>query len=335
MKSMELRAGYCKELDMLTRYEMKYLFCRKSQAVSVLKQAGFPVELFFYCALETTRDIHAYVFGQGGDRWGYAVRMMGPDDMKLLGVTEHIARYASYPDAEERIIETLEAGLYPLVWGNKRYLPWHGQLIDAPHSIIVTGFRTDHHGSVFTVIDSGPDMIAYEPFQCERGVMADFCLNALKAKSVVCYEVDTKKIDDETRLLIRTKFHTWLDGHEDDCAWYDAVPSLVPDKLEDTGLKRLDDALSIVSGSRSLFYQYLRYSRYPEELCGMAAEIAKLSEMVKNLILRYKITGSIKMASVEKHCAHMKLLEKELIRRLKLGEGQISRLECEGGVNDE
>ncbi|RCX17341.1 hypothetical protein DFP94_10965 [Fontibacillus phaseoli] len=307
------------KIDLLPRYETKLFNCRASKIVSYLKFANLPVELLFYNSFESTENIFKQCVGEAKPRWCYHTECMSYDDLKLLGVSVEYKRFRSFDNAVSEMIACIDRGELVSFNSKMMFLAHRNSVQDEYHYIYFSGHNLKEAKPYFTFLDDNESCLGdYKPYKLDVETFRKAFIISKKALGFFkFFPYDPQQLLAETT----RRYHNWLLHFEDPCTFYDQVTSMLtapPENMDFVSIsERFIDAFTVIAGSRFIFSVYLQYRNQNPEVQQTLQEASRLSENLKNLLLKYKLTRTTNNGLLEEKLARLKQLEQQSIAILK------------------
>ncbi|MFF2154440.1 hypothetical protein ACFVVQ_03920 [Paenibacillus chitinolyticus] len=289
-----------------------YLKCSKMQLISYLSHIEVPVELLFYNALESSDEIFHNIVIECKSRYQYRSKILNDEDLAALGIKLHYENVDKLVDAEEIIIKMLDkfkAVFLPL---DQFYFP-HRLFYNKEHifhSFIITNHITQGNENFFFLTDFDPNFSDY----VKNSLVMQALTHLRFPVQFVSYEFKSEEI---SKNEIYRKYSETFDKHKDSYELYSWIISVLENDMKEETLKSIDHSLAILSGSRFLFSKYISLLKGHENLAHQLIKISKDAEVIKNLILKYRITNLLKKQKIIELVQQLQYSEQKLLVNLK------------------
>ncbi|XID90677.1 DUF6005 family protein [Paenibacillaceae bacterium WGS1546] len=309
-------------IEQIPRYESKYFNCVKSQAFSYLKYRGLPMELLLYNSYEPTDKVFRQFIAENRPKWQYGTDCMSADRLAMAGIRMREAWYDSFADAEEDVERILNEGEIAIVASDLYYLPHRGSYYrnqHIPHYVMVQHTAKEEGEQWFRILDDNSSALGdYTRYRYDRGLIAEAFDSA--TKNVISYEYP-ERFDAGAFRKIADAYREWISSFQDDFQAYDRILELLRDGWEhrdrDDLIERVTNMLTIVTGSRKLFATFCGCAGMGEEIAAALRESARQSDVLKNMLVRGKITKKLDMNVLETRVTGLKTQELAAIAALR------------------
>jgi len=231
---------------------LNYLNCRKIQVVNHFYNRDLPLGYYYYHALESTDKVFDEIINMKKRKWHFNSNVLSDFAMKKFGINPIFIPFEQLRDVKDLMHDLLHKNKIVFLWVRSSEV-LHNTTLDPEsiHSIIVTEFLDKEEMYKIQDIPFYSDII-YDFEDLER--MCNDIPNYV-SKNLVYYDYLEDNLNVES---LKSKQIAYIKYYEDKLEFYDYLSSLfspsgtVSDELFKTSIW-IDDALSIIAGSRYLF----------------------------------------------------------------------------------
>jgi hypothetical protein len=287
------------QIEALPRFESKYFNCVRSQAFSYLKFRGLPMEVLLFNSYESTEKLFQQYVVEQRRKWEYGTECMDKAFLTLLGIEMWERWYDNFDDAEADILNILERGEIAIVASDLFYLPHRGsyyqnQHID--HFIILTEALESDGTKKYRILDDNSSALGdYICYEYDRELIATAFNSA--TKNVITFHYP-KQFEGNSREIALTQFRQWLSQFRDDLKFYDWICETVKEAVQnlaskDAEFEQIINALTLVAGSRAIYAFFCQFVGMDASVVENLQECAKQADIVKNMLVRSRITKKL------------------------------------------
>ncbi|BFH69719.1 MAG: hypothetical protein E6230_17190 [Paenibacillus dendritiformis] len=286
-----------------------YLSCRKMQSISYLSSIKVPIELIFYNAMESTDDIFEQVIVQGKSRHQYKSRLLSKEDLSLIGVKENVRSIQSLNEVQSVIVDLIDRGNVVFLPLDQFYFPHRGHYLKRHvfHTFTISSYHKTSKNTYFYVHDFDPEFTGDV-----SGELITTSLEHWKAPINLFY-YDIERRNNLQKNIIEENFLKLIQKFNDSYHLYDWIPSLIEENPDYKLLNSLDHALAVLAGSRNLFKNYLIAINYNEPIVVKLKEFCHCAELLKNVLLKYSITGRVNKEKIEISVQKLKAYDENIM----------------------
>lgn len=312
------------------RHHYEYFNCIRHETAMILMSREVPIDLLFYNAFENTGVVFQQMV-KIKNRTKIKTKAMSFEDFHLIGVNYREKTYKSFDQVEKFILEYVDSNNTILLRINPFFLPHYKELHENNwnnwvHYIIVDGHNYSDGNESISIIDDYMDNV-YIHRQYDKKYIKD---------AVECYDdyhlgyFEISPILNKQRLIneVKAKYQDWLKKFQDDFSFYESICNILLGreevgtfKDEEEMFKVLDETLMVISASRCLFADFLKFIHYKSETIHQLLDCYQKGRVIRNVIKKYKITGKIDITSLENRCLNLKGMENDVISSLR-GHGE-------------
>ncbi|GAD89992.1 hypothetical protein VHA01S_031_00050 [Vibrio halioticoli NBRC 102217] len=295
-------------------FSRNYLNCAQRHSVVMLKRFGVSVEWLFYNSLVSTDSILEQLVIQGTPKYDFASACLADSDFIQVGVERKSHFNDSFAAIKQDLLKCIERDGFVLLAGDVYYYPHCPEYRNEHlfHLVILTGY--DESRDTWQMIDDNPASVlceyeyssdevaafyensdvreyrSYQRVSAHQQVSAEYFLNGYDRYFSAC--------NDSYRLLTNIEEiieNPWLS--------------------KELSLHKLQNAFSVMIGSRTCFASYILQQYGQSEAYHLATSASVSAEKVRGMLLRSKITGKLNLASLNTRCMELVELEKALIQQ--------------------
>ncbi|UNK20684.1 hypothetical protein MNQ98_12005 [Paenibacillus sp. N3/727] len=289
-----------------------YLNCRTMQVISYLSSINAPIELLFYNAMESSDKIFDQIITQRKSRYQYKTNLLIPEDLELIGVRENFITVNNLSEIESVLVNLIAKEKVVFIWLDQFYFSHRAFYLTKHnfHSFIINSLEISENDRYYHFIDLDPDI---------NGKFKDEIL--IKSLEHSDFPINIDYYDFDQSILhvnrIQRKYEEWIRSYSDSYHFYDWLSSILGENINNHILNRVDHALAIIIGSRYLFSKYLEYINPNDIIVLKMKEIYQIAEIIKNILLKYSITGLINEDNIKNLVKKLKKCEINMMIVLK------------------
>ncbi|OPH47990.1 hypothetical protein BC351_39060 [Paenibacillus ferrarius] len=277
-------------MQMLKKYEDKYLHCQTAKIVSYLMKHNVRCELLFYCALESTNELYQKVVLDGVKIWNYPSRCLNKADLSVLGVEAERKILEGSAYLNEEIHDVLASGRSVLLNCDTFFLPHRKgeyQKKHEDHWIFV-----DHYDDIqdqYVILDDKSnhvgDFLAYT-------YCGDLVREAFDHSRRIIKYYQFAAAEDNFKNILLQRAATYIANFEDDGLLFDHIGNLLR-SLEPGKIlipESIVSCLNFLSGSRFLTAMFLDYIG-EQDLALTYKQISEETLIIRQLMIKFMISG--------------------------------------------
>ncbi|MFD2116637.1 BtrH N-terminal domain-containing protein [Paenibacillus yanchengensis] len=291
--------------------------CSKQHIVNYLNHLGYPIELLFYNTLENTRDIYDIIIKQKKNRFRYPTNCLQREDFSLIGVNHNCISFESFKKVENVICELVQSGKFVLLWGDEFFLPYRESYLKmhTPHSFLLCEYNSKTESYL---VHDLPDFYKYINSHTIRQACDHVDVNL---KYLIYF--DNGETNKPNINLIMEHYQLFIQKYQDDYYLFDNISDILNNKCDqnfsdnDEIFDLLDNAFSILNGSRLLFSKFLNSIQYEQDIVKKVLDSSALAGLIKNILQKNRLTGTMSVKSIQEKCTLLKEIEMEVIYNLK------------------
>ncbi|REK69100.1 discoidin domain-containing protein [Paenibacillus paeoniae] len=270
-------------MEMIFRnFALNYLNCRKIQIANYFYSIGLPLEFYYYEALESTDKVLSEIIEMRSRKWKYPSNVLVKWGMNDLGIEWIEIPFKKLSDIKDVVYDLLGRSVPVFLWVTASEVK-HNPNLDrnSKHSIMVTEYS--EKDGLYKIQDI--------PFFSEVFYTFDdierMC-NGIpeQRRSLIYFAFSDESLD--TGKLER-KLKAYIQNYHDESRFFEYLKEIF--LLRETTRSNLkedfqyiDDALSIIAGSRYLFANALKKFEWNEVYYGMFMAISENVEKLKLMI---------------------------------------------------
>ncbi|RJX37535.1 hypothetical protein D3P09_21370 [Paenibacillus pinisoli] len=303
---------------------LNYLSCRKIQLYNHLLQNGISIEYFYYNALESSDNVFTEIIINRKRKWTFSSNL--PNSWEACGIAAYFLPFEKLINVKEILNDLLIHHTSVFIWVDNKHVS-HNLNLDPNlnHSLQIVSSIDDHT----YLIDDIPTIqgISYNFHEIEL-----CCDNAKPHKKYLYYldfhnyEINTEVVSRFEELLVR-----FIHSYEDKLSFYDYLVDFFSseDAIEsrlDELFPYLDDAFSIIAGSRHLFAKSLEAFEINKLYPQLYIEISKRVEGLKLSLAKANLKGEISRQHFVHQVCRIKTMEFDAINILKNGDDHLLKI---------
>ncbi|WP_068776142.1 discoidin domain-containing protein [Paenibacillus sp. FJAT-26967] len=289
-----------------------YLDCRKIQVFNYLAANGIDLNVFFYNAWENAKEVHEEIITKKQRKWSYEPNVGG--NWADFGIETVKVAYQQFEDVIPLVNELIERKQDVFIWLDAHYID-HRKLDPLlHHSLAIKGYEEK-------------DSFLLDDIPVKQGVISpvsrihDGC-NYSRRKYITYYDLHNYELSETTMIQNRAKLKLHIESIDHDFNFYESIFVRLTDVHPNEAIELIpymDDALSIIAGSRFLFARYLMTDGVLSELFGdLISHYIKTIELLKIMLLKASITKKLDSEGLSACCKKLSSMESDLVQRLKL-----------------
>lgn len=324
------------QIEKLPRYESKYFNCVRSQAFSYLRFRGLPMEVLLFNSYESTEKLFRQFVLEQRKKWEFQTDSMSKQFFPLLGIEMWEQWYDNFDEAEADILEILARGEIVIVASDLFYLPHRGSYYQNQHInhfvILIEAVQTDG-GQIYRILDDNSSALGdYVRYEYDRELIAEAFNSA--TKNVIAFQYPKQPVPN-SREIAWTQFTNWLTEFRDDLQFYDWICDTMKEASQNLAAKEMEiehtvNALTTVAGSRAVFSDFCQFIELEPSISENLQESAKQAEIIKNMLVRGRITKKLDADLLISRVQQLKERESVSIARLLSYAGDRRQVANEG-----
>ncbi|OCX25520.1 hypothetical protein [Pseudomonas graminis] len=300
------------ELDF---YDRRFLDCWRRQSVVFLEKAGAQVDLLFHNCLPSTDEIFSEHILNQKPKYAFPTPSVGDEGLALIGWRQRTQCYAQFKEALSDIKIHLTKVPFVVVMGSVFYLPHcpEHRSEHLNHSIVLV--RPTGEDSWDVVDDDEASILKRYSYQ-ERYI--DDYFNNNGCRLIRYFEPVVGGSCDHALAVEKCADHVF--AYTDTYRMFSDIEAIVCAPYESMAVKtrKLHEAFSIFSGSRSLFSRFVKSVLGDLSSAAVLEVIARESMVIKYTMAKASVTGRINMKTLVVRCEKLIALEQQAINSLKL-----------------
>ncbi|VVM78664.1 hypothetical protein PS645_02149 [Pseudomonas fluorescens] len=298
------------------QYDRRFLDCWRRQAVVFLKQNGADVDLLFYNSLVSTDQIFRDHILEHKPKWAFQTSVLDNHGLALAGWQQSPKTYETFDLAQKDIREHLRKVPFAIVLGSVFYLPHCPEYRTGHlnHSIVLTG---QDGSSAWSIIDDD-DASVLRTYRYDQSYIARYFDNN-GTRMVRYFHPITTHDEESGRTAAIRRCVAYLCALEDSYKLLAEVEWIANNPYESVAIRarKIHEAFSIYSGSRSLFSSFAQRVLDDQTAAGQFSEIADEAMVIKYAMTKAEITNHINVASITKRCEKLVTLERRALSLLR------------------
>lgn len=303
-------------------FSLNYLDCRTIQVINYLKASGMPVDYYGYKAMESSDKVFHEMIRLRKRKWRFPSNILRESDMQDLGLRPIRVLFQQFADVKDKLLELLNNNKGVFVWVNAEDV-LHNLNLEAAsiHSIMITDYYNESHQYRIQDIPLYPELLY------DEADLATMCNNLLPIhKDFLFFETVAGPDVDKLRSKLEAYIHNYTDG----LIFFDYFIALlqsdgqVGSELHEL-YPHLDDALSILAGSRFLFAKALLKYGFHERYHDLYMVISRNVEILKLTFMKAAVTRTYDYQKSLDLILKIKRMEREALHLLKAGVIDTSR----------
>ncbi|PEL51558.1 hypothetical protein [Bacillus wiedmannii] len=303
----------------MSLFEELYLECTQFHVISHLRNEGYPVDILYYQAYESTEDIYKQIILDKKTRYEYKNKVRFRD-FRILGIEIKSIPYTKYNEAKNDIIELLDAGIVVFIRVSEYFIP-HRQLYHerhSNHSFILENYLYDSNLGLqyYSRDNKGPHFIKKLYDEETIRLAYDYCTTPNYISYLECSpnkEVNSKTID-----LLKIRSADYFKHYSDNLILFEKILEIIQEHSDDLSIiiddiESMGHAFAIISGSRYAYLQYLnKINDCQPRIQFLLMEAYKLSHKMMLVCYKALLTRKINYKRFEENCRILENIEKEL-----------------------
>ncbi len=297
-------------------YDRQFMSCLFRHAVVWLERLGRPVRLLFYNALASSDLVLAQILIERRPKFAFRCEAFSDADFELIGARAVTVMAETFLDIRPLVLERVQAGEFVLVEGDVYYLPHCPEYRKAhtQHVVVVHGIEADAR---WAVVDDDPASILCR-YTYGEDYVARFFEHGVNRK-LRYYSLEPRLRAGDALALVEPMFHAFVRQHQDSHSFFDQVGLFLESPFDTPARKHhlLHDAFALLSGSRQCFASYLQLRGSSATLVEATLGCAKAAGVLKMILARAKLTGTLDFADLLVRNEHLKRQETVLLQQLE------------------
>lgn len=297
-------------------YDRRFLDCWRRQAVVFLKKNGADVDLLLFNSLASTDQIFRDHILDHKPKWAFQTSVLDNQALALAGWQQTLKAYETFDLAQSDIRDHLSKVPFVIVMGSVFYLPHCPEYRTAHlnHSIVLT---EQDASSAWSITDDDEASVLrtyrYDPRYIARYFDNNGARLVRYFKPVPAHNTETG------RTAAIRQCAAYLSSLEDSYKMLTEIEWIANNPFESVAIraKKIHEAFSIYSGSRSLFSSFAQRVLDDQAAAGQFREIADEAMVIKYAMTKAEITNHINVGSITKRCEKLVVLERRALSSLR------------------
>ncbi|VVP13416.1 hypothetical protein PS838_03456 [Pseudomonas fluorescens] len=297
-------------------YDRRFLDCWRRQAVVLLEKCGADVDLLFYNSLASTDRIFEDHILNHKPKYSFLTPLIDNEGLSLTGWQQSLKTYETFESAGDDLSEHLEKVPFAIIMGSVFYLPHcpEYQMEHLNHSVVLSGQRAH---SVWEVIDDDPSSIL-RTYRYDKSYIERYFNN--NGARLIRYfnpvEIDTTESGRDVAIQ---KCANYLSSMEDSYKLLTEIEWIANNPYESVSIraKKIHEAFSIYSGSRSLFSRFAERVLGDQVAASQLKDIAAEAMVIKYAMAKAEVTHRINVGSIVSRCEKLAVHERRTLSLLR------------------
>ncbi|MHC8304344.1 hypothetical protein [Pseudomonas sp. PB3P13] len=294
------------------QYDRRFLDCWRRQAVVFLKKNAANVDLLFYNSLASTDQIFRDHILDHKPKWAFQTSILDNQGLALTGWEQNSKTYDTFDLAQNDIHEHLAKVPFVIVMGSVFYLPHcpEYKTEHLNHSIVLTG----RDASLAWRITDDDDTSVLRTYRYDQSYIDRYFDNN-GTRLVRYFNPITTNNDESGRTAAIRHCAAYLASLEDSYKMLTEIEWIANNPYESVAIraKKIHEAFSIYSGSRSLFSSFAQRVLDDQAAAAQFREIADEAMIVKYAMAKAEITNHINVGSITRRCEKLVVLERRAL----------------------
>jgi len=302
------------------QFDRKFMNCYQRQAIVFLARNHIPTQFFFGNAAIKTDELFRQIIQNKKHKYEFESGFFSHADMNLLGIQCIEMAADSFDEIESEIEHQLSSDIrsgenFVMLPGDVYYLPHCPEFKNTHLLHMITVTKTD--GNSWSIVDDDESSVLCR-YSYQRSYIKSFFENSTY-KNISYFDLREAFSIEQALPTLKRVFSERTKAHEDSYFLLDHVEDILNDPYcsKELSLRTLHDSFSLFSGSRTGLASFLGLIEPEKKAMNKSLEIAKLSFVIKSMIMKAQVTGRLNTVGFVERCQQLKTSDSQMIDILR------------------